>query len=78
MEKTIYATKYAALRRWLVAAREQQELSIRDLGGRLDAPSSFITKTELGERRLDVYEYVQYCEALGIDPKEGLDHLLSN
>ena len=29
-------------------------------------------KIEHGDRRLDVVEYVQYCNALGIDPEEGI------
>jgi len=45
---------------------------MRELGDMIDEPHSFIGKIESGERRLDVFEYVQYCKALSIDPAEGL------
>lgn len=33
---------------------------------------SFIGKVEQGERRLDVVEFVRYCEALKLSPDEGI------
>lgn len=75
--KTITRPKYVRLLRWLVAAREERRLTIRQLADRLNVPSSYVTKTELSERRLDIYEYVEYCEALEIDPIEGLEFLRS-
>lgn len=38
----------------------------------LDEHSSVIGKIETGQRRLDLYEYCQYCDALGLDLMEGL------
>jgi len=45
---------------------------MRDLAAKLDKPHSYIGKVEQQERRLDVVEYVQYCEAIGVLPQEGL------
>jgi len=45
---------------------------MRDLAGKLGRPHSFIGKVEQGERRLDVIEYINYCEILDIDPIEGI------
>ena len=45
---------------------------MRDLAKRLNVPHSFVGKVEQHERRLDVVEYVQYCEALKISPIKGL------
>jgi hypothetical protein len=45
---------------------------MRELGEIISEPHSLIGKIESGERRLDVFEYVQYCEALSLDPGEGL------
>jgi len=75
MKKTISSKKYLALLNWLKAARKEQCLSMRDLAVKLDQPHSFIGKIETAERRLDVYEFVQYCKALNLDPKEGIDRL---
>ncbi len=47
-------------------------MSMRELGAILGEPHSFVGKTETGERRLDVYEYIQYCQALSLDPEYGL------
>lgn len=62
-----------ALIHWLREMRESQGLTMRDLGKRLGMPHSYVQKVELGERRLDVVEYVWYCKALGVRPQEGID-----
>ncbi|UTW11425.1 helix-turn-helix domain-containing protein [Marinobacterium rhizophilum] len=75
MIKTIHNTRYEDLIRWLRDAREGAGLTTRELAARLDEPFQFVSKVELGQRKLNVYEYVQYCEALGVDPGVGLTHL---
>lgn len=77
MEKTIYSRQYEVLRHWLKRAREKQGLTLRDVGKMLDVPHSFIQKVENGERRLDVIEYITICEALKLNPKKGIDLILS-
>ena len=46
---------------------------MRDLGGRLGVPHSYVQKVEQGERRLDAVEYVWYCQALGVAAQEGIE-----
>jgi len=75
MKKSITSNKYLSLLVWLKNARNEQGLTMRDLGELIDEPHQFVGKVESGERRLDVYEYVEYCKALGIDPIEGLKFL---
>jgi len=77
MHKSITSDKYRLLITWLKEARLENGLSMRDLADRINEPHSFVGKIETLERRLDVYEYVIYCEALGVDPKKGLGHLLN-
>ncbi|MER9508809.1 transcriptional regulator [Mesorhizobium sp. M0579] len=43
----------------------------------LGRPQSFVAKYEGGERRLDVIEFLDVAEALGIDPCELLAQLRS-
>ena len=50
---------------------------MRDVGERLGVPHTYVQKVETGERRLDVVEYVWYCQAIGILPHDGLDLILS-
>jgi len=72
MKKSITSNKYLSLLKWLKNARNEQGLTMRDLAELIDEPHQFIGKVETGERRLDIYEYTQYCKALKIDPVEGL------
>lgn len=72
MQKSINSRSYANLRQWLRQSRESLGLSMRDLGELISEPHSFIGKVESGERRLDVFEYVQYCAALSINPEDGI------
>ena len=75
MIKSITSDKYALLISWLKEQRLAQDLTMRDMATLIDEPHQFIGKIETLERRLDVYEYVQYCQALGLDPAKGLKQL---
>lgn len=72
MIKDIYNTRYELLLKWLKESRLRKELSIRDVAKLIDEPHQFVSKVERGQRRLNVYEYVQYCRALSLDPAEGI------
>jgi transcriptional regulator with XRE-family HTH domain len=72
MIKSITSHQYKKLIAWLKREREAQGVSMRVLSARIDCPHQFIGKVESGERRLDVYEYVQYCDALNLDPCIGI------
>jgi len=78
MIRSINNPKHQALIGWLRSVREDRGLSVRDLGKILDEPFQLIHKVEKGRRNLSAHEYVQYCEALGVDPKEGIDLLESS
>lgn len=72
MIRTVLDTKYMDLLSYLIEARTKQGLTIRDVALRIGEPFQFVGRVETAERRLNVYEYVQYCEALNLDPSEGL------
>lgn len=72
MIKTIHASAYQGLIAWLKSCREEKGLSMRELAEQLDVPHSWVGKVEQVERRLDVFEYVQLCQCLGVDPAKGL------
>ncbi|RTE67333.1 XRE family transcriptional regulator [Amphritea opalescens] len=76
MNKTISSKRYFELVTWLKSARQDQGLSMRAMAQLLGEPHSFIQKVETLERKLDVYEYVQYCDVLKIDPSEGIKKYL--
>jgi transcriptional regulator with XRE-family HTH domain len=52
----------------LVEARRESGLTQVQLAERLSRPQSFVSKVERGERRLDVVEFLELAQAIGIDP----------
>ena len=72
MIKSINTEKYAKLLDWLKAGRLSKELTVRDLALIIDEPFQFVSKIETAQRKLNIHEYVQYCQALNLDPVEGL------
>lgn len=59
----------------LKQTRIERGLSVRGLGKLLDEPHQFVVKIETLERKLNVFEYVQYCQALNLDTNAGLKKL---
>jgi len=60
--------------------KNRQDRGIRqvELAEKLGVPQSFISKYESGDRRLDVLELRQVCDALGISLQEFIQELESN
>lgn len=76
--KTLYSPESEKLGQWLREQREAKGLSMRQAGELLDKPHSFIAKTEIGQRRIDVLEYIRYCKELGFDALEGINYLMND
>jgi transcriptional regulator with XRE-family HTH domain len=66
--KSIHTAEYDRFRLLLIEARKKAGLSQAELAKRLAKPQSFVSKFERGERHLDVVEFRQVAEAVGIDP----------
>jgi transcriptional regulator with XRE-family HTH domain len=62
------------LRRLLIAARNAKDLNQTELGELLGRNQSFVSAYERG-RDIEVVEFLQIAEALGLDPKAVLDEL---
>lgn len=60
--------RYRALIGELSAERKKQKLSQEAFADRLGRHQQFVSRYELGERRLDVIEFVDVARALGLDP----------
>lgn len=59
--------------------RTEKHYTMRALAEAIDTPHSFIAKTEQHGRRLDVGEFIYYCQAMKENPIEVLQtivHLL--
>jgi transcriptional regulator with XRE-family HTH domain len=57
----------------LVQARKDAGLTQVELGKRLGQRQTFVSKFELGERRLDVAEFIAVAREIGIDPKQLIE-----
>ena len=58
----------APLRKLLVEQRAAAGLSQAEFASRLGRPQAFVSRLESGQRRLDVFEFVEISKALGLDP----------
>ncbi|MGD1172173.1 helix-turn-helix domain-containing protein [Mycobacterium seoulense] len=65
MEKSIWSDEYQQLCTVLRQLRKEAGLTQVDVAERLDVPQSFVSKYEIGERRLDVIELRHVAEAIG-------------
>jgi transcriptional regulator with XRE-family HTH domain len=57
----------------LVQARKDAGITQAELGRRLGQRQTWVSKVELGERRLDVAEWIEVCRAVGVDPSRVID-----
>jgi transcriptional regulator with XRE-family HTH domain len=70
MAKAQHAPRYRRLPPLLRRLREQAGLTQRDLARKLRTNHVFVHKSEVGERRVDVTEFLDWCLACGADPDE--------
>lgn len=69
---------YSMLRAWLKSQRLEAGLTLRTLTEKLDVPYSIIERIEDGSRKLELFEFIEYCNAVGTDPRVGLDAILND
>ena len=70
MQKSIHTVQHAQLRVMLREARQEAGLTQTQLAERLHVPQAVISNVERGERRLDLVELREYCDAVGVDLSE--------
>lgn len=70
MPNPIHDPKYTIFRELLTAARTKQGLLQSDVAERIGKNQSFVSKYERGERRLDLPEFIELADALGIDTED--------
>ncbi|HNE92236.1 MAG TPA: helix-turn-helix transcriptional regulator [Agitococcus sp.] len=68
MVKTIYQESYQAFIKQLVLARKACGLTQMQVAEKLSKPQSYIAKVEGADRKLDVMEFVELCQAINVDP----------
>jgi transcriptional regulator with XRE-family HTH domain len=66
--KYVASEAHQRFRKLLAEARKGAGLTQSELSSRLQRPQSFVSKYERGERRLDVVEFGDVANAIGVDP----------
>lgn len=62
-----YSPRYGRFRALLRQVRVDAGLTQVELAEKLGKPQSYVSKAELGERRIDFLETLDICRACGID-----------
>lgn len=75
MKKNLYTHRQRILLDLLRKIRIDAGLRQDDVAERLGRPQSFVSKYESGERRLDILELYDVCEALGLTLSKFVEKL---
>lgn len=70
-----HSQRYGRFRALLRKIREEAGLKQSDLAARLGKPQTFVSKSELGERRVDFVEALEVCAACGVAGTEFVKQL---
>jgi transcriptional regulator with XRE-family HTH domain len=74
--KQRYSQRHERLRTILREARLKAGLDQQELCAVLKRNRNFVSTVELGTRMLDVLEFIEYAEALGLDPQKLLGKVI--
>ena len=75
MAKAQHAPRYRYLPAMLRRFRQEADLTQRDLAAKLQVTHVWVHKSEIGERRVDITEFLDWCAACGIDPTKAFTEL---
>ncbi|MEQ1882727.1 MAG: helix-turn-helix transcriptional regulator [Burkholderiales bacterium] len=73
--KSAFEEPYIEIIDRLIARRLELGITQADLGAAYGEDQSFISRVERRQRRIDVYEFVRFCQLLKIAPSDILDPL---
>ncbi len=74
--KTLRTRRHRALCAALKSARKAARMSQDELASRLKTSQTVIARIEIGERRIDVIEFIDLAKALRLDPRMILTELM--
>lgn len=75
--KSLRSRRHRSLCAILIAARKAQRLSQHELAKRIKTSQTVIARIEIGERRVDVIEFMDLASALHLDPRDVISQLLA-
>lgn len=65
------------MRTLLIGKRKQKGITQKDLSEILGKPQSYVSKYEIGERNIDIIEFIRISNALNAPPEELLKEFLT-
>lgn len=68
MPGSLHTPRHLRFQQMLADARKEKGLTQTYVASTLGKPQSFVAKYEGGERRLDVIEFLDIADVLGIEP----------
>jgi transcriptional regulator with XRE-family HTH domain len=75
MRKSLGSARHKALVGLLIRKREAAGMTQADLAERLGEYQSFVARLESGQRRIDVVEFLELADAIGLDPAKTISTL---
>lgn len=75
MTKSVFTDRYHLFTQMLIQERCDKELTQVQLAEKLQKPQSYVSKYENGERRLDIVEFLEIADCIGIDAAEFIKKL---
>lgn len=73
-----YDLRYDKLQKALIDARHAAGMTQAEVAARLHKPQSFVSKYEMGERKLDFIELIDLCRVLNTDMNLIFEKVLSS
>lgn len=78
MKSSPYSPHYEKLQTWLKEQREKSGYSQREVSEILNRHHSIVGKIEQRRKKIELVEFVKYCQVLKADPYEGLALLIQS
>lgn len=75
MTKSVFTDLYCLFTRMLIQERRDKRITQMQLARMLKKPQSYVSKYENGERRLDIVEFLEIADCIGIDAAEFIKKL---
>lgn len=76
MKSSPYSPHYEKLQTWLKEQRGKSGYSQREVSEIMNRHHSIVGKIEQRRKKIELLEFIKYCQVLGADPHEGLDILM--
>lgn len=78
MKSSPYSPHYEKLQSWLKEQRGKSGYSQREVSEIMNRHHSIVGKIEQSRKKIELLEFVKYCQILGADPHEGLAVLMES